>query len=96
MQVSNPRVGDGAFTYLVYGRTYSVWKFLGQRLNPRHSRDLRRSPGNARSFNPRCQAGDQTEPAQRLEPLKLDSQLSHSGNSMMGPLKFRMVQILAS
>ena len=47
------------FTYF-YGHTCSLWKFLGQRLNPSHSCDLHHSCSNARSFNSLHQAGHWT------------------------------------
>ena len=40
--------------------TCSIWKFLGQGLNPSHSWDLHCSCSNTGSFNPLHRAGDQT------------------------------------
>ena len=42
------------------GHICSVWKFLGQGLNPSCSCDLGPSCSNARTFNPLHRAGDQT------------------------------------
>ena len=46
--------------FFFYGHTHSIWKFPRQRLNPSHSCSLRYRHGNAGSFNPLCQARDQT------------------------------------
>ena len=43
-----------SFLFVFYGCIHSIWKCLGQGLTPSHS------CGNARSFNPMCQAGDWT------------------------------------
>ena len=48
------------FWNFLSGHTYSIWKFLGQGLNPSHSHDLCSSCDNDRSFNPLRWAGDQT------------------------------------
>ena len=48
------------FFFSLYGRTHSIWKFLGQGLNPGHSCNLWCSCGNASSFNPMPWAGNWT------------------------------------
>ena len=42
------------------GCTCSIWKFLGERLNPSHSCNLCCNCSSAGFFNPLHQAGDQT------------------------------------
>ena len=49
-----------SFFFFFKHHTHSIWKFLGQGLNPSHICDLCHSWGNAESFNSLCQAGIQT------------------------------------
>ena len=48
------------YFYFFNGYTHSIWRFLGQGLNPSCSHNLCHGSTNTGSFNPLCQAGDQT------------------------------------
>ena len=48
------------FSLFIWPHLQHIWKFLGQGLNPSCSCHLCHSCSNTRSFNPLCQAGDQT------------------------------------
>ena len=53
--------GNAYFFFLIfYGYTCSIWKFLGQGLNPSHICDLCYNCSNARPFSPLGPANDQT------------------------------------
>ena len=51
------------FACLFYGRICGVWKFLGQGSNLNHTCNPCHRFGNARSFNPLCQARNWTHPS---------------------------------
>ena len=65
--MKNKHSSQNSYLFLFDGCTYGTWKFPGQEVNPSHS------CGNARSFNPLCQAGNRTAPRQQPEPLLSDS-----------------------
>ena len=52
------------------GHTLSMWKFLGQRLNPNRNCNLCHRLHNSRSFNILCQARDLNRCSWILNPLR--------------------------
>ena len=75
--------GGGCLCVYFYGHIHSIWKLLGQGLNPRHSCYLHHSCGNAGSFNPLHGAGDRTRTStvSQASAVRLLSPLHHSRNS---------------